>query len=200
MKIGQALKYHSTVCLDGLGSGGEWVPCVAKGIFQVYDRFISARDFGLVKRTFLTAHNTLGAGKYLTVRLTQTGGVYIVQAENQDIGGAISEVYGHVYLLQEATSVVQILSEVAGVAASGMPTDGWEVTDDAVWGYLSRLSGRDEDPLDLAMTSSVLTMPGNTKITTDNVLDIDGMYYDVVEVWGSILTIQAKVTRRSSGV
>jgi len=197
MRLSQAIKYHADITLDGIGPDGRWHQGVASGKLEPFSRFISARDFGVVKRQFQSAHETLLSGKFYTVR-SPTGSIYILQALNQDLN---PEVYNNVYLLQQTDSVVEILINSTESAASGLPTANVEKVESEVHGYLSRLSSQSSDEFEqVKYTGSVLTLPGDCKISTDNLVRIDGNYYDVLEVWVSVLNLMAKVSRRSSSV
>jgi len=197
VKLGQAVKYHSDITLDGLDLSGTWHPAVSTGKLEPFSRFISARDFGVVKRQFQSSNETLLSAGYNTVR-SPTGEVYILQALNKDLG---PEVYNNVYLLQQASNKVEILSNVTDVASSGLPTANIEKVESEVYGYLSRLSSQSSDEFEqVKYTGSTLTLPGNCKISTDNLVRIDGNYYDVMEVWVSVMNLMAKVSRRSSSV
>jgi hypothetical protein len=195
MRLSQATDYHSTVTLAGLMQDGTWDPEVVRGSLMPYGQVISARSFGVMMRLFQTTDDNISAGGYYVVRLP-TGTKFLVKSHNEDIN---TRVYKHTYLLLEVTHSVEIISLHTAQAANGMPSGTDEVLETVVWGNMERISAETSDisPA-VKYTGMVLSLPGDTWITTDHTLRIGDQGYDVTEVWETSLLKQARVSKRGA--
>ena len=161
------------------------------------DPFIPSynRSEGAVSESML--HKNLSFDKVVKV---PTGTRYMVAAKNQDIGGInISEHYADIYLLQECSFDIDILAIQTSAAASGLPTDATPTVVASVFGDMERLSSaRSSEFESVYYTTSIVYMPEGTVLTTDNELRINGDMYDIVEHFGMMNLVAAKVNKRAA--
>lgn len=197
MKLGQAVDYFSTIPLDGLAGVGVWDRKICYGSFMTYDRFISARSFGQKLRLFQTNSGGPIDENYHVVR-TPDGVSYIVDSHNVDMGGAhLFEQYNNIYQLRRADEEAEIISLTPARSASGLKGIGASEVSSIVPCDVERLSSSGSVEMrHVTTTVSLVTMPGDTVVTTDHELRIGGDMFDIREVFKNLRTIVARVDIR----
>ena len=199
MTIQNAAKRFNTVTVDGWNSTTkQWVSSVAKGSFQVFDRFISSRTFGQKVRVFMCGKgNEIDVSLYSLVRIKADGLIFIVVSDNKDIIN--DEVYSSIYMLREAAYAVDIINDVvttnaAGVAATTSPSVVLSTFCD-----IERSGKSDSSEVsEITFTTGVITLPNFVDIDEDTRLLSRGRYYEVREVYDELRTVKAGVVAGGS--
>ena len=115
-------------------------PTGVKGSLQVYDRFISDRDFGQKKRIFLCPGEFDLDRNLAVLQIPGVEGVWLIEGENADADA--SGVYGTPVVLREARYTVKLYKKGGSKKrASGVGyTDQADVLMGTTWGDFSRYS------------------------------------------------------------
>jgi len=196
LRLEQAIAYHSDVFLEGLTPPDTWSEKVAKGNFLTFDRFIADRPFVQKKRIFQAVPSQAISSEFKVVK-TPDGKVYLVTATNYDLDG--SGTYANLYLLQEASSIIQVIDIEVEASASGVGGIKTTTVAETVYGDLDRgYNVRSSEFEQVSYTGFIVTLPGGTHITTDNELVISDNTYDVTEVWDDLEVRKARATKRTS--
>lgn len=196
MHVSEASLWFANESLDGW-NGSAWVTEVAMGDFHTYDRFITERTFGAKKRIFLAPQSlSFDPATYPVVR-TSDGTVWIVVSDNADIKDDIT--YEQGYLLVHAAYTADIIELTTTTLASGQQGDpvptvvGTSVCD------LERYTANSSDAFD-TVTYGIykIIVPSSVAVDTDNEISIDGITYEVQEVYEELLTKVAKAIKRAA--
>lgn len=119
-----------------------WEDTALRGRLQVYDKFISEREFGQRKRILTLAGDQTLPADYGVVRLGNTATVYIVEGLTNDVEG--DEAYGTVLSLHEAPFAVQICRDATEpLASGGKRKTGATTVLHTTWVNISRYSSVD---------------------------------------------------------
>jgi len=196
MELGQAINHFAKDCLDGW-DGSKWVENIAHGSLLTYDRFISARNFGLKKRIFLTGRDTGTLDAYSTVR-TSNGNIYILESKNSDTD-CFQTNYANSYQLLRADYQAQVIQIDSLTAASGAPMGETRSVVATHHCDLERISSRSAsaDIPDIVYSQTYVVLPGIANVSTDNELNINGVLYNIKEVERQILSVVCYCTKRS---
>lgn len=175
-----------------------WDDTGLRGRLQVYDRFITERDFGQRKRILTLAGDQALPGSYDVIRLGNSPTVYLLESLNKDIEG--EDVYATTFALHQAPFHVQVCREVVTVLQSGVKqkTGAEEVVFDT-WVNLSRYSAVDSREFPLSdYTIYTVYFPRNVAATTDMyVRRVDNNeVLDITEVFQSLEIPAARCQRR----
>ena len=183
----------STTPVEGW-NGTSWVPDVAFCDFQVFDRFISARDFGQKKRTMYCGPSFLLPTTYKVIRLLSSE-VYIVTSTNKDAHRGV--LTGVTYFLTEAATQVDISSTVTTKSSSGVITGSTKSTITGVFADISRMGETSSHAMrSVKYSTHILTFPADTVINEDDEV-IDGVdVYDISEVTKVLDSVEARGVQR----
>jgi hypothetical protein len=191
-------RFAHTPLLGWNAATSVWDDTGLRGRLQVYDRFITERDFGQRKRILTLAGDQDLPAAYSVIRLGNSATVYMLESLNKDIEGA--DVYGTTFALHQAPFHVRVCREVVETLQSGAKrkTGAEEVLFDT-WVNLSRYSAVDSREFPLTdFTIYTVYFPRNVVATTDMYvrrLDNDDLL-DITEVFQSLEIPAARVQRR----
>ncbi len=196
MRLSQAINHFSKDCLDGW-NGTKWVEKIAYGSLLTYDRFISARNFGLKKRIFLTGSDVGQMDSFSTVR-TATGEVYLIESKNSDTDVCATN-YANSYQLLRAQYQAEVIQLDTVASASGTPTDVTRTVMATHYCDLERISSRSAsaDVPDIAYSQIYIVLPGIANVSTDSELRVNGILYDIKEVERQLLSVVCYCYKRS---
>ena len=196
MKLAQAAAWFNHTPLAGW-DGSAWVPDIAWGSFQVYDRFISDREFGQKKRVFTCGDGEAIDSAYLAVR-SPDGNIYLVSSVNTDVQG--TEVYNRTYMLMLAGFVADVYSVVTGTAPSGVARNATPVLDATLHCDLARYGASSSREVgDLRLTLHEVTLPASYPVTTSHYLVIDEVRYTVQEAFRELDLVVLRCAKRGAG-
>lgn len=197
MKLSQASSHFNQLAVEGWDRGtSTWIPNVATGSFQVFDRFIADRSFGQRKRNFVTGGDVRIPAQYSAIRF-EDGTVYLLEASNRDLqpGGSVASVY----LLHQAPFVANIMRMVTTPRSNGAPGTPTPTQIDTAFLDLDRYSFIDSDGFD-AVRYGVYTavLSADATVDTENWLVVDGVEYDVREISSQLDLTYLRVVKRSA--
>lgn len=191
MHPAQAIRKFATVPLEGW-NGAAWMPTGVKGDFLSYDRFITHRTFGAMKRLF-TAPIPLPP-QWELVR-TPDGTVFLASFENIDIEGVSP--YGYHYLLHQVNFTAQVIGLVATPSASGMAGSTTEVVLATVRCDAERVTAERSLEFNTVKYTQVLfALPRSAPVTEDTEIKMDGRYYRIKEVFLELGILRAVGAKR----
>lgn len=173
-----------------------------KGSVQVYDRFISDRDFGQKKRIFLVPGEFNADGKLdfatLVLRVRGQNLHYLMESATPDIDG--SGVYASSLVLREARDLVKIWRQGGKKKrASGTGyTDEAETLTAEVYADFSRYSQESSrDVQDVDYTIGTWYFPRATKVDLDSIIENPrGERFVVKEVTSFLNLLMVRVQER----
>lgn len=149
-----------------------WLPTEVTGSLQVYDRFISDRDFGQKKRMFLVPGQFVLDLHQALIKIPDVPGVWLVEGANADAD--ISDVYASSVVLREARYRVKLI-KVTGAKkrASGVGyVDGTEQVIHETWGDFSRYSSTESRELSAVdYTIGSWYLPKGTPVDLDTIIE-----------------------------
>lgn len=154
---------------------------VATGSLQVYDRFVSDREFGIKKRLFLVPGQYEPEWAQL-VKLEGLPGVWLQEGMNHDAAGSI---YASVVVLHEAPFELSLRRRTGGTArASGVGKVLPSLVEYAkTWGDFSRYSGNESSRFDnVDYTVCSWYLPAGTDVDLDTIIVSGTKKYIVKEV------------------
>jgi hypothetical protein len=191
-------RFAQTPVMGWNGVTNSWEETGLRGRLQVYDRFITERDFGQRKRILtLSGDQALPLG-YAVIRLGSSPTAYLVESSNQDIEGPT--VYGTTFALHQAPFHVQVCKEVTSTLQSGVKRKtGIEAVLFDTWVNISRYSSVDSREFSLTdYTIYSVYFPRNVVPDTDMyVKRLDnGDVMDITEVYQSLEIPAARCQRR----
>lgn len=149
-----------------------WDETGIKGSLQVYDRFISDRDFGQKKRIFLIPGEFTLDQNEAILKVSDVPGVWMVEGSNPDADG--SGVYGNSMVLREAKYKVKLYrSGGTKPRANGVGfVDAGLVQYADTWGDFSRYSSSESRELNqVDYTVGSWYLPRGTDIDLDTVIE-----------------------------
>ena len=181
MKLAQAVKYFSTENVDAWDRQNQrWIPNVAVATFKAFDQFITQRTFGQKKRLIAVPGDGRISAAHNVVRISE-GTRYIVIEENPDVRR--SETYQYIYLLQIVEFDVKIIRTTTETLGTGMQGSPVESTADTVPCDKERFSGATlDDRSDVKLSIYSFTVPLDTDVTTDDMLEEGTTRYSIREV------------------
>lgn len=154
------------------------------GSLQVYDRFISDRDFGQKKRIFLVPGEFNLVLDQTIVKIPDTPGVWLIEGSNPDIDRA--GLYGTSVVLREARYKVKLI-KITGAKkrANGVGyVNPVETVVAETWGDFSRYSSTESRELSaIDYTIGSWYLPRGTPVDLDTIVeDSFGQRFQVREV------------------
>lgn len=147
-------------------------PTGVKGSLQVYDRFISDRDFGQKKRIFLCPGEFDLDRNLAVLQIPGVEGVWLIEGENADADA--SGVYGTPVVLREARYTVKFYKKGGSKKrASGVGyTDQADVLMGTTWGDFSRYSSTESRELPAVdYTIGSWYLPRGTEVDLDTIIE-----------------------------
>lgn len=196
--LGRALSRFAQTRLIGWNSATvTWEDTGLRGRLQVYDRFITERDFGQRKRILTLAGDQVLPPLYAVVRLGSGNTAFLLESANEDMDG--DEIYGTTFALHEAAFHVQVCKQATLALQSGGKRKAGESVIADTWVDITRYSS--VDSREFPMTEySIYTVyfPRNVVPTTDMyVKRLDtGEVLDITEVFQSLEIPAARCQRR----
>ena len=196
MDLGRAISKHARSPVWGWNTTtSKWEDTLCRGRLQVYDRFITERNFGQKKRILTVGKGSIPAG-YNSIKVGSDSTIYMIEHNNHDI--RFDDPYALIYSLRETAFHCQVRKEgtavnAAGVkVATGTPTVLFET-----WVDIERLSAAPSTKFEeTEFTTVTISFPYGSAIDSDcHILLDDGAMYHLDEVYRNLDAIQAKGKR-----
>lgn len=190
-------RFANTPLMGWNGVASAWEDTGLRGRLQVYDRFITERDFGQRKRILTLAGDKALPADYAVVRLGNSPTAYLLESVNQDIEGL--EVYGTTFALHQAPFNVQVCQETTVTLQSGVKRKTGEQVLFDTWVNISRYSSVDSREFALSdYTIYTVYFPRNVAPTTDMYIKrLDNAeVLDITEVFQNLEIPAARCQRR----
>lgn len=181
MKLSQATSYFNDVPLEGW-NGTAWYSLGVSCNLLSYDRFVGPRVFGHKQRIMLVGQDNLIPAGVEFVRM-ENQITYLVLSLNEDID--IEGIYGTTYIVQTAIHTVEVIEQVTTPAPSGIGGSIAENTVLTTFCDLERYTSESSTELDsirYGVFSILMPASALPNLKTDNLLIIDGEYYNISEV------------------
>lgn len=122
-------------------NGSAWVDTGYRGRLQVYDRFITEREFGQKKRILTLAGDRTKVPSYNVLRLKGSNTVYLLESIVEDMAG--TNLYATTYALHEAPFQAQLCKMITAESQSGVKLYESEQVLATTWVDISRYSAVD---------------------------------------------------------
>lgn len=161
----------------------DYVPTGLKGALQVYDRFVSDRDFGQKKRIFLVPGEFNQPYDNSVFKIAGVPSQFILEGMNFDADE--SGVYGSEVVFREARFQFKLYKRQGVARASGVGvTSSTLVEQITTWGDFSRYSASESAEFDNSdYTIGTLYLAHGTPVDRDTILeDQNGQQYAVREI------------------
>lgn len=149
-----------------------WEDTGITGSLQVYDRFISDRDFGQKKRIFLIPGTFSLDQEKAVLKVSDVPGVWLIEGSNPDADGV--GVYANSMVLREAKHKVKLYKvQGARKRASGVGfIDGTPTLVAETWGDFSRYSSTESRELNqVDYTIGSWYLPRGTPVDLDTIIE-----------------------------
>lgn len=187
MELSQATGYFNTLTIEGW-DGTTWQPLAVVGNLHAFDRFLGPRTFGQKQRIFLIGGADKIPDKYEFIRIPNSH-QYLLLSYNQDIRN--DKVYATSYVIQEANVSVDIIKLSTPIAApSGLSGNLVRKVETSTFCDFERYSGEEGRNIDaLSYIKYSFILPKSAPITTDDLLRVNGIDYEVREV-NPLLNVQ----------
>jgi hypothetical protein len=189
-------KFTKTPVLGWNATTSAWVDTGLKGRLQVYDRFITERDFGQRKRILTIAGKpTLPA--YNVVKLEGSDVAYLIESSVEDMSG--TDVYATTLALHEAAFAVQVCKKTTVASQSGIKRVDGEQVLATTWVDITRYTAEVSAEFKATnFTVYTVYFPRGTPLDTDSyVRRIDnGEILDINEVFQALDIPAARCQRR----
>lgn len=190
MKLGDLVKRFEDETLDWW-DGTDWREFVFKGSFQVYDRFITERTFGVKKRIFLSSTTVLP--EHIIVR-TSDGKICLMEAVTPDYESNIA--FRNSLLLRETNAIVKLETTVPETNAMGIETGKSTTGFVETWGDIDRYNSNQSSEFPgVVHETDILVVPPDFPVTLDSKLTINDIPYKVAEI-GRIIRLKEVRVRR----
>ena len=179
MKLSQAIGYFSTVNLEGW-DGEQWYPDVAQGSLESYDRAISQRNLGRTRRILKTV--TPIEDRWQCVRFLGGESPFILATYNVDVRDDTP--YNHIYQIDEAPYVVEIVHHKTSKRASGSAGPRTDEIVATTYGGYSRATSQESETFETVNYSRFdIEIPIAMKpfIDSDAEIQMDGARFNIIE-------------------
>lgn len=189
-------RFTKTPVLGWNEAGKVWVDTGLRGRLQVYDRFITERDFGQRKRILTIAGKPV-LPAYNVVKLEGSEVAYLIESSVEDMGG--TAVYATTLALHEAAFAVQICKKTTVDSQSGIKRVSGEQVLATTWVDISRYTAAVSAEFKATnFTVYTVYFPRGTPLDTDSyVRRIDnGEILDINEVFQALDIPAARCQRR----
>lgn len=168
-------------------TGSAWVDTGLRGRLQVYDRFITEREFGQRKRILTLAGQHEAGIPYSLLKLQGSNLVYMLESTLEDHED--EQVYATSWSLHEAPYPAQLCRMATQTSRSGVKIADGEQVLSQLWVNLSRYSSVDSREFqNTDYTIYTVTFPRGTVLDTDMYLRLPGLgvTVDINEVFPAI--------------
>ena len=190
MKLSQLVRDFEDTYLD-LWNGTSWTPDAIKGVFQVYDRFITERTFGVKKRIFLTSYDPLDTDEIVR---TPDGVVCLLEAATPDYENDVRVRCS--MLLRETNATVVVTHHVPVTNASGVATGQASTVSTTTWGDIGRYNSNQSPEFSgIYHETDILTLPRSFALSLSSNLTVNGISYKVGELDNLLRLREARVRR-----
>lgn len=196
MDLGRAVsRFANTQILYWDTTELSWIETEFYGGLQVFDRFITEREFGQKKRILTVSSNGRLDDDITMVRLLGSEESFLVEKFNEDV--RFSDLYSYVYLLHEAPFYVDVCKTSTTTLASGAKVTSGETVLESIWVDITRYSGTPSRTFEETEYSILnMTFPRGSVVDTDCYLKTEnGDRYNVDEIYYSLDLIAAKGKR-----
>lgn len=177
MKLAELALDFETTFLD-LWDGTAWLPKAIAGSFQVYDRFITERTFGVKKRIFLTSHDPADTTEVVR---TPDGIICLVEAAVPDYENDVR--FRCSMTLRETNAMLTVTSHTPIVNAAGVATGQTPGATRTTWcdvgRYNSNLSGEFSG---VYHETDIIVLPYSFSVSLSDYMAVDGVEYKVAEI------------------
>lgn len=191
MKISQLVRRFEDDYLEWW-NGTSWQPFVFKGSFQVYDRFITERTFGVKKRIFLSSSPVRDEHE---ITRTADGKICLLEQATPDYEG--NKVFRHSILLRETNAIVRVDQTVPTTNAMGIETGQTTTTSITTWGDVDRYNSNQSSEFPgVVHETDILVVAASFPVEKDSRLFIDDVPYKISEI-GRLLRLKELRVRRS---
>jgi len=174
--------------------GTTFVDSGVRGNLQVYDRFVSEREFGIKRRMLLVNPDTPLSGQVIRVGIS--GPVYLRGEVNRDI--QIAE-YSLIYLLHLARFTGQLVELQKSYAASGMAKG---VQDHSLGTFhcdYERVTFSNSTEFSqVRVTDATVTLPAGAPANAEHEFIVDGKRYVLQEVYTTAGFLQARAQEKNA--
>ena len=178
-------------------NGSAWVDTGLKGRLQVYDRFITERDFGQRKRILTLAGDRTVAPSYNVLRMGGANTVYLLESIIEDVDG--TNLYATTWALHEAAFPAQICKMATETSRSGVKLKSGEQVLASTWVDVTRYSSVDSREFaNVDYTIYTVYFAKGTVLDTDMYLRRldNGEILDINEVFQALELPAARCLRR----
>ena len=174
-----------------------WLDTEFCGSLQVFDRFITEREFGQKKRILTTGSNKKLDDDITTLKLEGSEEAFLLEKFNEDV--RFNKLYGYTYLLHEAPYYVDVCKIGTKTLASGAVVQDAdsEVVVESIWMDLSRFTGTPSRTFEETEYTIIdMTFPSDSAVDTDCYVKMaNGDRYNVDEIYYALDVISAKGKR-----
>lgn len=173
----------------------SWKDTRRHGGLQVFDRFITERSFGQLKRILTVSKNHKLPTDITTIRVEGSEEVFLLEKFNEDV--RYGQLYAYVYLLHEAPFLVDVKKITSTVNAAGVKIQTGEQVIETIWMDIQRFTGIASRTFEETEYTVVdMTFPRTSAVDTDCFVELsDGSRYNVDEVYSSLDLINARGKR-----
>lgn len=190
MKLTQLAKDFEDTYLE-VWNGASWTPRAIKGVFQVYDRFITERTFGVKKRIFLTSYDPLDTDEIVR---TPDGAICLLEAATPDYEDGVRTRCS--LLLRETNAVVEVTGHVQITNASGVATGQAATVTTTTWGDVGRYNANQSPEFaGIYHETDILMLPKSFSISLSSNLKVNGIQYKIAELDNLLRLREARVRR-----
>ena len=198
MDLHRAVNRFATSQIEQWDSAlSRWIPTECYGSLQVFDRFITEREFGQKKRIMTVGREGKLPTDVSIVRLEGSEETFMVEKFNEDV--RYGKLYAYTYLLHEAPYYVTVCKIGTKTLASGavVQDDDSEVVIESTWIDFSRFTASPSRTFEeTEYTILSMTFPSDSAVDSDcYVKTANGDRYNVDEVYYSLDLISAKGKR-----
>lgn len=189
-------RFTKTPVLGWNESSSVWVDTGLRGRLQVYDRFITERDFGQRKR-ILTIAGKPPLPEFNVVKLEGSEVAYLIESSVEDMDG--TDVYATTLALHEAAFQVQVCKKTTVTSQSGIKRVDGEQVLSTTWVDISRYTAETSAQFKATnFTVYTVYFPRGTPLDTDSyVRRVDnGEILDINEVFQALDIPAARCQRR----
>jgi len=176
----------------------DWIPTGKCGALQAFDRFVTERTFGQMKRIMLLDPDDKLEDDTSIIKLEGSEKAFLVEKFNEDVrrGG----LYSYVYLLHEAPFYVDVQKETFTENAAGVNISNGQQIIESTWVDISRFSGAPSRKFEeTEYTILTMTFPSDSIVDTDcHLITSKGDRYNVDEIYYSLDLITARGKRIGS--
>lgn len=176
---------------------GSWENTGLCGRLQVFDRFITERDFGQRKRVLTMPGLVAMPAPFTVVRMGTTPAAYMIESEVSDVEDC--EAYATVFTLHQAAYKVQVCKKTTSSSRSGVALNTGEQILATTWVDITRFGSSDSREFNNTdYTTYTIFFPQGTPLDTDSyVRRMDNNeILDINEVFHSLELPAARCQRR----